>query len=152
MTDKTITINGKDYYTYATVEESNEYFGGTYGSEWENVSDVQKEKLLITATRVIDRADYQGEKVDKNQPLKFPRIISGEKTSEEILMSACCELAANIYSDGGTDSSIMNNIKSVSLGDSSVSFVENGKTECEDDLILERYLSDYLLGGVQVIL
>lgn len=151
MTDKTITINGKDYYTYATVEESNEYFGGTYGSEWENVNYFQKEKLLITATRVIDRADYQGEKVGKNQPLKFPRIISGEKTSEEILMIACCELAANIYSDGGPDNA-MNNIKSVSLGDSSVTFVESGKIESEDDLIIEKFLNEYLIGGVQVIL
>ena len=46
----------------------------------------------------------------------------------------------------------MNNIKSVSLGGSSISFVDSGKTENEDDLILERFLSDYLIGGIKVIL
>ncbi len=151
MADKFIIINEKKYYTYATVEESNEYFGASYGSEWENISDNQKEKLLVTATRVIDRKEYQGEKFDKNQPLKFPRVIYGEKTSDEVLTIACCELAANIYSDGGADNS-MSNIKSVSLGGSSISFVDSGKTECEDDLIIERFLSDYLIGGIKVIL
>lgn len=151
MTDKIIKINDKDYYTYATVEDADDYFAASYGSEWETISENQKQKLLITATRVIDRKDYQGEKLDKNQPLKFPRIIEGEQTSEEILIAACSELAANIYSDGGTDNS-MSNVKSVSLGDSSISFIENGKTECEDDLIIEKFLSEYLMGGVRVIL
>jgi len=151
MVDKHIIINEKEYPTYATVEESNEYFGATYGSEWDLISEAQKQKLLVTATRVIDRKEYQGEKLDKNQPLKFPRVIYGEQTSDEILMAACCELAANIYSDGGVDKS-MNNIKSVSLGGSSISFVDSGKTENEDDLILERFLSDYLIGGIKVIL
>ena len=78
MTDKIIKINNKDYYTYATVEDADDYFAASYGSEWETISENQKQKLLITATRVIDRKDYQGEKLDKNQPLKFPRIIEGE--------------------------------------------------------------------------
>ena len=65
MADKIITIYGKQYPTYATIEESNEYFGVTYGSEWELISEDQKQKLLVTATRVIDRKEYQGEKLDK---------------------------------------------------------------------------------------
>lgn len=151
MADKFIIINEKTYYTYATVEESNEYFGAAYGSEWEHISDTQKEKLLVTATRLIDKRDYQGEKLDENQPLKFPRVIYGEQTKDERLMAACCELAANVYSDGGVDKT-MSNIKSVSLGGSSISFVERGKTESEDELIIESFLSDYLIGGVKVIL
>ncbi len=150
MTNKTIIINGKEYYTYATVEDADEYFAANYGGEWENISENQKQKLLITATRVIDRKDYQGEKADENQPLKFPRVINGKETSEQTLIIACSELAADIYSDNGIDP--VNNIKSVSLGDSSISFSEGEKKECEDDLIIERYLSDYLMGGVRVIL
>ena len=149
MFDKTINVNEKDFYTYATVEEANEYFSVIYGSEWESISENQKQKLLLTATRIIDRQDYQGQKVDENQPLKFPRIINGKETSEDLLIIACCELATDIYSDNGVDG--VNNLKSVSLGDSSVSFAE-GENSCEDDLIIERYLSDYLLGGVRVIL
>lgn len=149
MFDKTINVNGKDFYTYATVEEANEYFSVTYGSEWGDISENQKQKLLLTATRIIDRQDYQGQKVDEDQPLKFPRIINGKETSEDLLIIACCELATDIYSDNGVDG--VNNLKSVSLGDSSVSFAE-GENSCEDDLIIERYLSDYLLGGVRVIL
>lgn len=151
MAEKIIIINEKDYYTYATVEDADNYFAAAYGSEWELISEEQKQKLLVTATRLIDRKDYQGEKVDSEQPLKFPRVICDEQTNDETLMIACCELAANIYSDGGPDNA-MNNIKSVSLGDSSVTFVESGKIESEDDLIIEKFLNEYLIGGVQVIL
>ena len=151
MADKIIKINDKDYYTYATVEEADDYFAAAYGTEWEQISENQKQKLLITATRLIDRRDYQGEKVNPEQPLKFPRMICDEKTSDDVLITACSELAANIYSDGGTDNS-MSNIKSVSLGDSSITFKEDGKTENDDDLLIEEYLSDYLIGGVRVIL
>ena len=151
MTDKIITINYKEYYTYATLEDADNYFAAAYGSEWEQISENQKQKLLITATRLIDRRDYQGEKVNPEQPLKFPRMICDKKTSDDVLITACCELAANIYSDGGVDKT-MSNIKSVSLGDSSISFIESGKTESEDDLIIEKFLSNYLMGGVRVIL
>lgn len=151
MTDKIIKINNKDYYTYATVEDADDYFAASYGSEWETISENQKQKLLITATRVIDRKDYQGIKVDENQPLKFPRLISGIQTDDYLLMMTCCELALNIYSDGGKDVDI-SNIKSVSLGDSSVSFRDTSKTESEEDLLIEDFLSDYLMGGVRVIL
>ena len=151
MSEKIITINNKEYYTYATLEDADNYFAAAYGSEWEQISENQKQKLLITATRLIDRRDYQGEKVNPEQPLKFPRIICDEKTNNDILTVACCELAANIYSDGGVDKT-MSNIKSVSLGDSSISFIESGKTESEDDLIIEKFLSEYLMGGVRVIL
>ena len=48
MFDKTINANGKDFYTYATVEEANEYFSVIYGSEWENISENQKQKLLFS--------------------------------------------------------------------------------------------------------
>lgn len=151
MSEKIITINNKEYYTYATLEDADNYFAAAYGSEWEQISENQKQKLLITATRLIDRRDYQGEKVNSEQPLKFPRIICDEKTNDDVLITACCELAANIYSDGGIDKT-MSNIKSVSLGDSSISFIESGKTESEDDLIIEKFLSEYLMGGVRVIL
>lgn len=148
---KQVEINDQLYNTYATVEDADNYFAASYGSEWANIGAVQKPQLLVSATRLIDRRDYQGIKVDENQPLKFPRLISGIQTDDYLLMMTCCELALNIYSDGGKDVDI-SNIKSVSLGDSSVSFRDTSKTESEEDLLIEDFLSDYLMGGVRVIL
>lgn len=148
---KQVEINDQLYDTYATVEDADNYFAASYGSEWANVGAIQKPQLLVSATRLIDRQDYQGIKVDENQPLKFPRLISGVETDDKLLMETCCELALNIYSDGGKDVDI-SNIKSASLGDSSISFRDSSKIESEEDLLIEEFLSDYLIGGVRVIL
>ena len=153
MTEKTITIDTKQYYTYATVSEANDYFAATFGSEWSEVSEADKSKLLVTATRVIDKRDYQGQKVDENQHLKFPRIIDKEQTDDNLLITACCEVAMSLYINGGSSTNAsINNIQSVSLGDSSVSFKEGASIETDENYIIEDYLSDYLMGGVQVIL
>ena len=155
MTEKIITIDTKEYYTYATVSEANDYFAAAFESEWSEVSETDKPKLLVTATRLIDKKNYQGKKVDEDQHLKFPRIIADEQTDDELVMEACCELAMSLYFDG--DSSSINDInmksvQSVSLGDSSISFKDGANLESDQDAIIDDYLSDYLIGGVQVIL
>ena len=155
MTEKIIIIDTKEYYTYATVSEANDYFAASFGSEWSEVSETDKPKLLVTATRLIDKKNYQGEKVDEEQHLKFPRIIADEQTDDELVMEACCELAMSLYFDG--DSSSINGInmksvQSVDLGDSSISFKDGANLESDQDAIIDDYLSDYLMGGVQVIL
>lgn len=155
MTEKTVKINNKDYNVYATVEDANTYFAPIFDSEWLSLSDNDKKKLLVTATLQIDKKNYQGKKVDENQPLKFPRIIADEQTDDDLLMTACCEVAMSLYSEG--DSSSINGIniqsvQSVSLGDSSISFKEGANLESDQDVIINDYLSDYLMGGVQVIL
>ena len=155
MTEKIIIIDTKEYYTYATVSEANDYFAASFGSEWSEVSEADKPKLLVTATRLIDKKNYQGKKVDEEQHLKFPRIIANEQTDDELLVQACCELAMSLYFHG--DSSSINGInmksvQSVSLGDSSISFKDDANLESDQDAIIDDYLSDYLMGGVQVIL
>lgn len=153
MPDKIIKINDKDYNTYATVDEADSYFAATFGSEWDNVGQTQKPQLLVTATRLIDKKDFQGVKVDENQPLKLPRVLAdGTITDDNLVMQACVELAMNVYSDGGKNVDI-SNIKSVGLGDSSITFRDNSSvTESDDDLLIDEFLSDYLMGGVRVIL
>ena len=155
MTEKIIIIDTKEYYTYATVSEANDYFAASFGSEWSEVSETDKPKLLVTATRLIDKKNYQGEKVDEEQPLKFPRIIADEQTDDDLIMEACCELAMSLYFDGDSSSISginMKNVQSVSLGDSSISFKDGANLESDQDAIIDYYLSDYLMGRVQVIL
>ena len=106
-------------------------------------------------TRLIDKKNYQGEKVDEKQHLKFPRIIADEQTDDELLVQTCCELAMSLYFDDGASSINginIQNVQSVSLGDSSISFKDGANLESDQDAIIDDYLSDYLMGGVQVIL
>lgn len=155
MTEEFIIVNGKKYYTYATISEANDYFATCFNSEWSEVSASEKISLLITATRLIDKKCYQGKKVDEEQHLKFPRIIADEQTDDELVMEACCELAMSLYFDGDSSSIKginMKSVQSVSLGDSSISFKDGANLESDQDAIIDDYLSDYLMGGVQVIL
>lgn len=153
MSNKTVTIDTKEYNVYATVSEANDYFAASFYSEWPQVPESQKPQLLVTATRLIDKKNYQGEKLEKDQPLKFPRIINGEQTDDVLLTETCCEVAMSLYvNDGISLSGSIASIQSVGLGDSSVSFKEGVNIESDETCIIEDYLSDYLMGGVQVIL
>lgn len=148
---KTITISEKVFNTYATVDEADEYFLAKFGSEWSDIGETQKPQLLITATRFIETKNYLGEVVDEDQELKFPRLISDEETSEEILTNACCEIAESIYRNNGLNADI-SNISSVSMADSSISFRNNATVESEPEQMLYTFLKDYMPGNVRVLL
>lgn len=149
--NKVISIAGKEFNTYATVEEADLYFSAIFGNNWVGIGETQKAQLLITATKLIDRQDFQGEVVDKEQPLKLPRIINGEPTNDDLVVETCCELAHQIYQNGNLNIST-NDVQSVSLGDSKITFKDDVVIENSNDLLIENYLGDYLMGGVRVIL
>lgn len=149
--DKVIYLFGKDFNVYATVEEADLYFSTMFGNNWAEIGETQKAQLLITATRMIDRQDFQGVVVDEEQPLKFPRIINDKLTNDDLLVETCCELALQIYSDGGINVDV-SNVESVSLGDSKITFKDNIINENGNELLIENFLSDYLMGGVRVLL
>jgi hypothetical protein len=70
----TITISGNDYTTYSNLSDAEDYFvGSTEYSTWDDYTDLQKERALISATRLLDRQSWQGSKDDDAQTLDFPR-------------------------------------------------------------------------------
>ena len=143
---KTIEINGIEYPTYATVEEADDYFTASFGSSWDSLGDYDKEKLLISATRNIDRAEYRGQKVEESQPLEFPRLINGKETSEILLMKACCEEAQAIYEKGTSATADTDGVKSVRVQDTTIEFKDSSEksdfvSDTADDLLRPyRYL------------
>ena len=62
-------------HSYITRAEAQAYFNGRLNTEaWDSiVDDVQKDKSLVMATRIIDRLNYLGTKTDSAQELQFPR-------------------------------------------------------------------------------
>ena len=74
----TVTIGGNTYDTYVTVEQVDAYAGGSMNvAAWDALLPDDKGRAVVTATRWIDSQCWQGEKVDPDQPLKFPRTIDG---------------------------------------------------------------------------
>ena len=98
---KQVEINGNLYNTYATVDEADSYFAATFGSEWDNVGQTQKPQLLVTATRLIDKKDFQGVKVDENQPLKLPRVLADGTITDDNLNSNSTKDSTNSNINSG---------------------------------------------------
>lgn len=149
---KKVTIDTNEYDVYATVSDADNYFAVTYGNEWSSVASTTKPKLLISATKYIDRQNWQGDKVDKEQSLQFPRIINEEQTDDNLLMEACCEIAMSFYNNNTSLSMDISNLQNVKLGDSSISFNQGANVRSEEDSIIDSFLGNYLISGVQVIL
>ena len=73
---KTITINKKEIPVYCTVEEANQYFAEKFGAElWEEQTEENKARLLVTATRKLNKLKLKGFPCDQTQPLLFPRYF-----------------------------------------------------------------------------
>ena len=76
MSIATITRNSNDYGVYATVAEADIYLepDPELGDNWEEVTDINKERRLIAATRRLDRFVWLGEKTGgRAQDLAWPR-------------------------------------------------------------------------------
>ena len=77
---------------YITVVDASAYFATRLRSEyWEEATPSDKDKALITATRMIDKLAFRGDKTSTTQELEFPR--DGDTTVPEKIQWACAELA-----------------------------------------------------------
>ena len=84
----TVTIGSTTYDTYSSVAAADIYFNGSTGyATWGALSEDQKSRSLVEATRLLDRQSWQGEKEDDCQVLDFPRVgltdCNGNAITEE---------------------------------------------------------------------
>jgi hypothetical protein len=74
-----ITLNSKlgapDANSYITLKEANDYIRNKYGhdSKWDSLSIEGKKRILIEATKNIDRFNYVRDRYYKSQALELPR-------------------------------------------------------------------------------
>lgn len=148
---KTVEINNVIYYTYADLNDAIIYNNAIVGSTWVDKDEKTQAQYLVMATRKIDSYSYAGQKVDPEQPLKFPRITTSGKTSDdEVLTNLCCQIAT-YYNDngssGGSDSGdFLSNVENYQIGDLHVKF----KSDAEFDLSgLDDFIEDALKDWLQ---
>lgn len=68
------TLEGASANSYVTLAEADAYFETTPASStWDDKSDDQKNRALISATRNLDVLTYYGERCTTTQALKWPR-------------------------------------------------------------------------------
>jgi hypothetical protein len=90
----TISIGGINYGSYSTLAEADIYYAGSSEfAAWSAFSNSEKERGLISATRLIDRQSWLGAKEDSSQTLAFPRTgltdcAGSEVSADESLVKA----------------------------------------------------------------
>ena len=158
----TITINETDYNSYATVEEANKYFNAKFGSSWADILQEDKQKLLVTATREMEKVAYKGIKENLEQDLEFPRIFCCVTLNPEKELAMCCaEIANAIYNLNTSSDNISTpnaeNIKSMSVGDTSITYKDGANIETDAFTsvakpFIKKFLGKFLTGNIRIIL
>ena len=107
-----------------TLEDAQCYFDERFDSDkWHELDDNVKEKLLITASRLISRFDFVGKAKEISQPLAFPRDYD---LPQDIKDAVCEEAYALIEKMNDVhQKNLSNHISSISLGVGSVSYHQN---------------------------
>lgn len=69
------TLGSVDANSYVTQDEADNYFEDRmYSSSWEALEDENKEKFLITSSRMLDwYIKWKGNKTDSTQSMQWPR-------------------------------------------------------------------------------
>ncbi len=138
--------------TYISLADAEIYFTNRFGSSaWTALSNTDKEKLLLSATRLLDKyATFEGEKADPDQLLEFPRY--GELIVPTDIISAQCEIAVSVASNGGIIANPEPAIKSMKAD--VVELVWNDKSSSVNYSIFSSYTRDllrsYCVGNVLV--
>lgn len=155
MTKKLI-INDIEYPVYADLDDAKEYNNAIVGSTWGEKDEETQAKYLVMATRKIDMYSYAGQKVDEEQPLKFPRVMkTGKKSDDDLIKTLCCMVATYFNDNGQSDSAIsdvLNGVEKYQIGDLHVEFKDNATLDLSGlDDYLDKMLGDWLLNqGMEI--
>lgn len=119
--------------SYVTLSNANAYHElSLHAANWNDTTTERREQALVTATRMIDRQNWKGQKTDPAQPLAWPRTGVTRNDGSTVdpntlppeLILATYELAlalldnVAVQSQGDTGS----NIKSLGAGSAQLSF------------------------------
>ena len=160
----TATLKGETSNSYVTLAEANTYFEtAPEESTWDDKSDDQKNRALISACRWIDTLNFLGDRCDNDQALKWPRnnyhvdnvelvctaIPKGIKYAQYELARALANDTDAITGNKGTDGTY----EEVKLGDIEVKYNTDSQGVGTINNIfdvypwLQSYLGAYCLGG-----
>jgi hypothetical protein len=100
-------IGSESMNSYVSIEDSDSFFETyPYATTWEDADEDSKARALITATRELDaRFEWDGDPVDLDQPLQWPRtgvqrvgfetLYEADEIPEPII-NATCEFARQL--------------------------------------------------------
>jgi hypothetical protein len=154
----TVEIGSAPYEVYADVATADEYLEAQISATtWRAETDVnQKARALVSATRLIDRQSWQGERTDSYQVLDFPRTgltycdndeaVPSETVPQEVV-DATIELANVLLVDPTAAQETVNTdslIQSLRAGSVSISYFRAAELGNRFPLIVQELLGCWL--------
>lgn len=152
----TVTIGSTTYLTYATVAQADKYLEADFGaSVWRAPASADnKARALVTATRVLDRMDWLGDRAEDDQQLAWPRINTGVSSviDDEVpqaVIDASIELANAILigADVANNPTTSSGIKSQKAGSVAIEYFRDFDVVPGRLPLPAMELIGYLLGG-----
>lgn len=160
-----VEISSAEYFAYGTQDESDEYFAAAaHAQAWRDEDDADvKGRALVTATRMLDRQKWQGEKTDPDQDGAWPRtgVAEDEPVNDEgvplKVVHATFELALVLLNDPEAIQVTQNSsqkVSSLSAGSVSISYFRGAEGEpLRFPLPVMELIGDWLgassdLGGI----
>jgi hypothetical protein len=156
----TVTLGTNQYTVLADLDAANEYLEAATNAEaWRAADDDTKERALVTATRVMDRQAWKGDKTDDAQEHSWPRKNTGVAlvTDDELpadIVNATIEMAAALV-DGSElvlKSSTGSEVAALSAGSVSLTFRRGVHAETRFPLPIQELIAPYLAGAVNMTL
>lgn len=131
----TVLISGTSYDVYGTSAGLKSYMAANVNSAgYDDASSSGRKKAHISATRWLDRANWQGNRTDPDTPqaLEFPRTGLSNKDGESVASDAvptavdeaCYELVIYLLDDESITQNLSSgsNVKKVKAGSAEVEF------------------------------
>ena len=158
------TLGGASANSYVTLAEADTYFETVPDSStWDDKTNDQKNRALISATRWIDALSFYGDRCSTTQALKWPRenyTVDGIELACTLIPVgieiATYELARALANDTGaiTDTTGETGLyEAVKLGDIEVKYNKSSQAVGTVNNVfdvypwLQTYLGVYCLGG-----
>ncbi len=162
LNDLITTVGDPAANSYATLLEAETYLGAYPGNQdWNGLADLDKNGLLILATKQIDLLPFYGLATTQSQALAWPRLGMVTKEGYIIqfdaiprqLKEAQAELAyALAVGTFSLEPQIsINTIKDVKIGDLAVTYRDAPITEAYLPKIVTQLLRPWLAGGGRVL-
>ena len=157
----TITIDGNVHDVYSNVAEAEIYLGARLGADaWNNATTVNKEKALVTSTRIMDRHIWKGERTAPapGQPLEWPRTGVTDKYGNDLssvtvptqVFTGSQELALALLRDATVQDGNGRSVKSLKVaGDMDVEFIGVGSQSVWPQAVrelLEQFMDKNIAG------
>lgn len=151
-----VTIGSNSYDVYADQATADIYLEAeSSATAWRAALDDIKGRALVSATRLLDRQSWQGEKAEAAQELAWPRsgITDVDETViPQAIIDATCELASAIVGgyDAANKSSTASDTKRQKAGSVEIEYFRSFEDGTRLPLPVHELISKWLLGATGI--